>query len=392
MADISEVAQARSSLASFRANLVASEANVIQREAALRNIMGLPPSDDVRIVPITPPPKQRLEVDWNELLRRAETYRPDLIELKLILEADQQQILLARNDALPRLDATALYRWNGLEGRMPDRSLVVSEAGQFTGWQLGVNFSVPLGLRQARAGLRRQELILARDRAQLEQGLHGASHGLALTYRNLAQAYQQYEAFQEARGAALVNLERQLASYRFGRRTLYLNVLQAITQWGNVVSDEAQALTQYCTGLATLEQQTGWILEAHGIRFVEERYGSIGPLGRLREDRCYPLDRRPTNNDQRYVNGTVPAENAFGLQKPAVLGGGTPGQSPLKPPAPDATPFRPEAPSDDGLPPDHLTPPPVPAPGPRGATTLPPLPAAPGNPLRPPAPESDAGP
>ena len=109
-ANLSEVAQARSALAGFRANLVTSEANVLQREAALRNILRLPPADNTRIVPVTPPPSERLDVDWNELLRTAETYRPDLIELKLILEADQQQLLLARNQALPRLDASALYR------------------------------------------------------------------------------------------------------------------------------------------------------------------------------------------------------------------------------------------------------------------------------------------
>jgi outer membrane protein TolC len=365
--DISEVAQARSALAGFKATLVASEANVLEREAALRNILGLPPSDDSQIVPVTPPPKERLAVQWDELLRTAETYRPDLIELKLILEADQQQILLARNDALPRLDATALYRWNGLEGRTPDGTLVVSEAGQFTGWQFGVNFSVPLGLRQARAGVRRQELILARDRAQLDQALHAAAHSLATTYRNLAQTYQQYEAFRDARQAAFINLGSQQARYRSGF-TLYLNVLQAISQWGNVVSEEAQALTQYAAELATLDQQTGRILEAHGIRFVEERYGSIGPLGRLFEDRCYPLDRRPTENENRYGAGTEPAERAFDLEPPPVLGRGKPGPTPV--PLPGVPQEAPDMPLPEEDPPD----------GPR-------LPGPQGDPLRAPGPE-----
>jgi len=371
--DISDVAQARSALAGFNATLVTSGANVLQREAALRNILGLPPSDGSQIVPVTPPPKERLTVDWDDLLRTAETYRPDLIELKLILEADQQQILLARNEALPRLDASALYRWNGLEGRTPDRTLVASEAGQFTGWQFGVNFSVPLGLRQARAGLRRQELILARDRAQLEQALHGAAHSLATSFRNLAQSYDQYEAFREVREAARVNLERQQAAYtaayeRPGRTLYYLNVLQAITQWGNAVSDEALALVQYNTELSNLEQQTGRILETHEIRFVEERYGSIGPLGRLFEDRCYPLDRRPTGNEDRYSSGTEPAEKAFGLKPPTILGRGKPGPAPM--PLPGAPPAVPGIPPPEDAPPDR-----------------PAMPAPQGNPLRPPEPE-----
>ena len=38
-----------------------------------------------------------------------------------------------------------------------------AEPGQFADWQLGINFSVPLGLRAERSQLRRQELIIARD-------------------------------------------------------------------------------------------------------------------------------------------------------------------------------------------------------------------------------------
>jgi outer membrane protein TolC len=314
--DIREVAQARVSLANFRAGLIAAQANLLQREAALRNILGLPPYDGSQLLPVTPPTNQRLDVDWNAILRLAEEHRPDLIELKLILEADHQRLLMARNQALPQLDLRGLYRWNGLEGRTPTRAEISTGPEDFTGWELGVNFSVPLGLRQGRAGLRQQELILARDRADLDQGLHNASHALATSYRAVIQYYEQYLAFREAREAAQVNLEYRIADRRAGRPTLYLNVLQAITDWGNAVSAEAQALTQYNVELSNLEQQTGTILETHGIRFLEERYGSIGPLGRAFDDRCYPRGARPSPNADCYPSGSAPAEDFFHLQPP----------------------------------------------------------------------------
>src|SRR5262249_6078834 len=138
-----------------------SEALLLQREAALRNIMGLPPSEPPRFVPVTPPTPVRLEPKWDQILTLAEERRPDLIELKLIIEADQQSLIVARNQAQPKIDATLLYRWNGLEGETPSREHVGSGiASQFTDWTLGVNFSVPLGLRASRAGLRRSELVL----------------------------------------------------------------------------------------------------------------------------------------------------------------------------------------------------------------------------------------
>ena len=257
-------------------------------------------------------------MDWHGLLELAEERRPDIIELKLILEADEQLLLEARNQALPSVDAAALYRWNGLEGEMPGGLGLSSRPGQFTDWTVAVNFSVPLGLRRERAVLRRQELIIARDRANLQQGLHGAVHDVAVNLRNLAQFYEQYLAFQETRQAARINLEVQLAEYRF-RGGIFLNVLQAIGAWGNAVSAEAQALLQYNVELANLELQTGTILESHGIRFYEERYGSLGPLGRLHPDECYPSELRPTRNVDRYRSGEQPAEQSFDLRPPDDL-------------------------------------------------------------------------
>jgi outer membrane protein TolC len=264
---------------------------------------------------LSPPSDQRLQVDWNEMVRLAEERRPDLIELKLIIEADQQVLVQARNEALPRLDATALYRWNGLEGKTPSRATISTSAGQFTDWTLGVNFSVPLGLRASRAGLRRQELILARDWANLDQGLHAAVHDLAATTRNLAQFYEQYQALKEARVAARVNLDQQVAAFRTGR-TIILNVLQAIAAWGDAVSAEAQALTQYNTELATLERETGTILETHGVQLYEERLAAIGPFTHLAKPRLYPHHVAPGANADLYPVGKEPAENFFDLRDP----------------------------------------------------------------------------
>jgi outer membrane protein TolC len=330
----SEVSQARSALQNFRASEITARAGVLQREDALRNILGLPPSDGTSLVPDTPPLTEWLETDWDRLVQLAERYRPDIIELKLILEADQQQMILARNQALPRVDAVALYRWNGLAGRTPDRDVIIAGPGEFREWQFGVNFSVPLGLRQDRAALRRQELVILRDRANLDQGLHQAIHQLAIAYRNLAQFHMEYKSLREARAAALVNLEFQRADFDAGR-TIFLNVLQAITNWGNAVSAEAQSLSEYNLELASMELQTGTILESHGIRFAEERYGSIGPLGPLAGLPCYPRAMRPCPNQDRYEKTSEPAENAFNLEDPLAPGrersSQTPSPSPSSP-------------------------------------------------------------
>jgi outer membrane protein TolC len=310
-----EVAQTRVSLANFRAALISSRATLLQREAALRNLLGLPPYAESRFLPVSPPTDARIPLEWELLVNLAELYRPDLIELKLVLEADRQLLLQARNQALPRVDAVGLYRWNGLEGVMPIGDTVSSPFGSNTDWTLGVNFSVPLGLRQSRAQLRQRELIIARDRANLTQGLHSAIHTVALSRRNIDQFYEQYLAYQETKQAARENLELQMGRYQAGL-TEYLNVLQAIVDWGNSVSNEAQALALYNIELAQLELETGTILATHGIHFFEERYGAIGPYGRLCTYECYPRDMRPTGNEPRYPAGTEPSEEFFDLDDP----------------------------------------------------------------------------
>jgi outer membrane protein TolC len=315
IANLSDVAQARTTYHQLRAQVIGAKNDVLTREGALRNILGLPPSDCRQIIPVSSPTSRRLRPDWCELLRLAEVRRPDVVELKLVLEADRVRLLQAENAALPRLDATALYRWNGLSGEMPNGDRLASGFGQFTDWSVGVNFSVPLGLREGRARVRQQALLIARDRANLEQSLHAAAHDLAISVRDLDNAYEQYEAFKEVRAAALDNLRVQLAQFRFGR-AIYLNVLQAIQDWGNAVLAESQSLTNYNILLATLERQTGTILETHGLVFNEERQRFAGPLGCCAEEVCYPAALPPTGEPRRYPGTGQPGENAFELSKP----------------------------------------------------------------------------
>lgn len=312
-----DLAQTQVAVENFRASLLASQANVLQRQAALLNILGLPPYEATRTIPVTPMLEERIEIDWEAINDLAQRERPDIIELKLILEADQQRLLLSDNQARPQLDGVALYRWNGLEGLTPGNNRVSSGSGDFEDWSLGVNFSVPLGLRSGRASLRQSQLLIRRDQANLEQALHQMQHLLALSLRNLDQFYAQYERFQAVRRAARANLELQLAQYSVGRES-FIVVLQAIVDWGNAVSSEASSLSQYNTELARLEFQTGTILQSHNVVFFEERFRSIGPLGRLGDDECYPRSLPPSSSVARYDGGTRPSEDNFDLEEPVA--------------------------------------------------------------------------
>ena len=199
-----------------------------------------------------------------------EQRRPDIVELKLILEADKQRLLQSQNATLPKLDAFGQYRWNGLSGEMFNGDNLSTT---YTDWSVGINFSVPLGMRQGRAQIRQRELILARDQANVEQSVHEAIHQLASTVMDLANNYQQYLAYKESRAAALENLQVQILLQFRVHRNIYLNVRCRRLQrdWGSAVTSESRSILSYNISLANLERQTGTILETHGLVFFEER-------------------------------------------------------------------------------------------------------------------------
>lgn len=306
-------AQAKSTLSTSKARVIQAQANVLQRESAIRNLLGLPAEDGFRLVPSTPPTRDTVAFRWEEIVETAQSRRPDLIELNLVLMADQQQLVRSRNLAQPSLDAQAIHRWDGLQGRTVAGQNLNTPFDNHTDWTLGVTFEVPVSLRASRANLRNSELLIARDRANIEQSLHQIEHLLATTLRNIDQSLAQYEAFREARAAADRNVETQRREFVLGR-TNALNLLLAINEQTNAALSEAQALAAYNSQLANLEFQTGTILETHGVRFVEERFASIGPHGRHHESECYPRDLRPTEAAPRYEDSQKPSEEVFGLK------------------------------------------------------------------------------
>ena len=160
------------------------------------------------------------------------------------------------------------------------------------------------------------------------------SHDLATTIRSLDVAYEQYLAQREARAAAEENVEVQYGIFgsQFQESFNFLNVLLAITDLGNAIRDEAAALASYNTLLAELELQSGTILETHGIWFYEERYGSIGPLGRHFAPACYPEAHPPSPNADRYPPGDRPAEQFFQLAPAMQLFSQPPEQVPTPQP------------------------------------------------------------
>ncbi|HEX8204016.1 MAG TPA: TolC family protein, partial [Isosphaeraceae bacterium] len=121
---IPNVAEAEEQLRQFQLELVQATADLITTERQLRNVLGLKPTDNRRIVPVTAPSEARLEPDWDASLAQMISFQPDIVQNQLFVRLAELQLLVSRNQLLPQLDFEALYQINGL-GRDLDRAEAV---------------------------------------------------------------------------------------------------------------------------------------------------------------------------------------------------------------------------------------------------------------------------
>ncbi len=273
-----DVAQARTQFEEFRQQRVQAMANLLAAEAALRQVLGLPPADGRRIVPKDDPLDVPVRVDWAATVTAALENRPEIVRERLAVRVRELQLLIARNGLRPQLDAEGLWRVNGL-GQALDDAIDVITDDKFTDWQLGVTLRIPLGFRREAADVQRAQLELDKENAILRERVHETAHTLNNIVQNIDALYEQYQAARARRQAS--REWAQGARIRFenpppaaeGQDALLnaLNIyLQALRSSTAGATDVASLLSRYNTELARLEEAKGTLLAANNIRLDED--------------------------------------------------------------------------------------------------------------------------
>jgi outer membrane protein TolC len=206
-----EEAQALDSYWDAKARAAEALSQVYDVEGRLRRLLNLPVSDGTVIRPVDEPVSAEFLPDWYLSLAEALTRRTELRRQKWQIKSFELQLKAARSLLKPRLDFVSNYRVNGFgrqlfgEGDGPQglRSAYgTMTQGDQTGWDLGFEFSMPLGFRQANAQVRNIELRLVKARAALELQEHEISHELADAFRNLDRWYDTTLSYHNRRRAA----------------------------------------------------------------------------------------------------------------------------------------------------------------------------------------------
>lgn len=273
-----DVAKAYAQLHRFRQRRLELESDVVEKELRLRSLAGLPPGNGDNLLPVTEPARQFEIEPADVLLADAMQNDPELVQQRLQLKIRQVELLVAKNQLLPKVDLQALYRLNGVGRSLPDAVSQLSTA-EFADWEVGATLSVPIGRRQARANTAAAELQLARERELLQQKTLSVSHRIAsdlqrieFTRRQLAESVRRVQAAEDwVRGARLrfENPTPQSGGTNWLLASLndYIDALQFQTQ---SIGEQAELLAQYNTALTELRRSQGVILDTFAIYFEHD--------------------------------------------------------------------------------------------------------------------------
>lgn len=265
-----------------RTNALRGSGGVQTAERRLRRLMGEPPSDGRLIRPSDEPQMARVVFDWSEILVEGLSRRVELRKQKWQVKRREMELAASRNFLLPRVDAVGRYRWRGLGHHLSnserqedtfDNALQNLTTGNFQEWQLGVEVELPIGYRQAHAGVRNAELNLKRDRAILEEQEKQVAHDLSQAVAETERAYRTSQTSYNRRMAAMQHLEALENSYKDAdenEKTRLLDLLlDAQRRLADAETSYYRGLLEYSLGIKNVHLQKGSLLDFNEVYLSE---------------------------------------------------------------------------------------------------------------------------
>ncbi len=243
------------------------------------------------IVPTTDPKTARVAIDLEQALRDAIEKRPEVANQQLAIQSREIDALFLRNQLKPRLDLDVRYGFNGLGGdvlvlapgaspfdpnaestKVPggytDALRQVVEA-KFEGWQVGLNFAMPLQNRAAKAAAVIADLALEENRAGLDDLALAVRTEVRQTARAVETAAQQIDSAGKSRELAEKNLDAEQKRYENGLSTSF-QVLQIQDDLSQARSREVSAITGYRRALTSYYKAIGRLLEESGVEIQDD--------------------------------------------------------------------------------------------------------------------------
>ena len=350
-----QLAQAESQYFSQKSLATQALNQIYAAEAELRRVMVLPVNDGRVIRPATEPVTAEFSPDWRASLTEALCHRPELRQQKFRVKSLELQLTAARSLLQPSLNFVSQAQVNGFGD-----DLIADEGdsgafgtladGDQTGWQLGLEFSAPIGFRQARLQVRNLEYRLTKARKVLAAQELDVSHQLADAFQQVALRHSTATSFFNQIGAARERVRLFEEQRQEGVVTTDL-LLRAQTDLAAAEGSYFQEIVAYNQAQSLLQLSKGTLLPSHGVHLAEGMWTPQAYQQALRRawERSHALpadfmeaDPAPlaVPEDERacpvhLTNGLPPGANFVPRQVPTDY---TPGPLPPPVPVPEPTP------------------------------------------------------
>ncbi len=232
-------------------------------------------TDSYVIQPILP--------NLDESIDTALEKRPAILRQELEMQRLQQNVKVAKNRALPRLDLTGSYAFGGLSGTStiegPDGNPITIRDGlgdaaqqvfnfDFPAWTVGLTYSVPIGNHQAKELLTRTRWERDRTGAELAALKQQITREVRFAVRSLEDGAAAIDAAVAARRLADRNLEAEETKFDNGLSTNF-QVSEIQDAAATAQFSEIRARVNYRKALAIYYGSTGTFLESKGVEIAD---------------------------------------------------------------------------------------------------------------------------
>ncbi len=280
---------------------------VYGRERDLRFKMGLEATDGRLIRPVTPPTVAPVKFDWMEVMTEA-TYRsPELRQQKYEIKQAELEFISAKNQLLPDLDLSFLYRWRGTGDELASMDRVAPNfpaagsnalneltEGDFQESAVRLEFTPPaFGARRelARVSNARWRKVFAESALETKEAalanlLSDAISKLVTHYELMSTSYNNVQAAER-------EVQGRLAEHEAGRSDINV-LLQSQLRRAQAQLDYYRALVEYNKSVSQVHYLKGTLLDYNAISLKE------GPWG----EKAYwdALERARERDASRYIN------------------------------------------------------------------------------------------
>ena len=243
-------------------------------ERRLRLIIGMSINDGQLLRPADSPAPAPLVYDWQESLALSLQLRPELRRQRWLVKQRELELIAHRNFLKPQLDLISRYRMRGFGEHLLGNSKSTDATrnlldGDFQEWQLGVEYSLPVGFRKAHAAMRNSQLAHTREAEVLREQERAVEVGLSNAMSEMRRSFDTMDLHQQRLEAIVQQLSALEARRLEGNNPALDVLLETHRRLLDARLRFHQSQVEYALALRNVHVERGTLLQQRHISLSE---------------------------------------------------------------------------------------------------------------------------